>query len=286
MTYRIKSVSALTGVSAATLRAWERRYDLVVPERTAGGYRLYTDGDVERLRRIKELVDHGYKVSEAIGLVQRGERGARAEPPSVEPLRDRLHAALLELDRTRAGELGEALSRLPLEAQMEQVLFPILHRIGAMWARGEATIVQEHFASAFAHERLAAMLESLGAGPVGGPEAVCAGVPGEGHELGLLAAAVHLAMRGWRVTYLGPDVPFPELEATLHVRRPALVCASLMRATSEADCMELARGLRAIVPPGTGVLLGGAGVPASLVGIPCAGVQLTRRFPERVEGAG
>jgi DNA-binding transcriptional MerR regulator len=285
MTYRIKSVAALTGISAATLRAWERRYDLVSPERTAGGYRTYSDDDVERLRRVKTLVDRGFKVSEAIALAQRGDTQASAKLPDAGELRAGLQRAFLALDHAAAASLLPALGRLSFRERMERVFFPILHDVGERWARGEATVVQEHFASAWVRERLAGMLEATVPGAGGRPEAVCAGLPGERHELGLMAAAVHLALRGWRVTYLGADVPFDALEPTLREHRPALVCTSLMFGIPEAECLEIAARLREIAPPETEVLIGGPGVPASLIGSPEPGVRLTRVFPERLEAA-
>lgn len=289
MTYRIKSVAVMTGIRAATLRAWERRYGIVSPDRTGGGYRAYTEEDVERLRRIKELTDAGYKVSEAIALAQReGGAGVAEELPAPDELRDQLLDAVLALDRARAAALMDGVGRLPFGEQMthfETVVFPVLHEIGSRWARGEASVVQEHFASAFARERLAAVLDGLNAGPARAREAVCFGAPGERHELGLLAAAVHLALRGWRVVYLGPDLPLESLRPTLHARRPALVCTSLLRSMSEERCLAFAAELRQIAPAETGVLVGGPGVPASLVGTPLQGVQLTRNFPERLEVA-
>lgn len=286
MTYRIKSAAALTGISAATLRAWERRYGLVTPRRTEGGYRTYSETDLERLRRVKSLVDLGYKVSEAIALLEReAVFPAPLAVPSSARIRASLLDALLDLDRARAVEIARDLPRLPIAEQMEEVLLPVLREVGTRWARGEATIVQEHFASAFARERLLRLLEVLLAERSEGEEAVCIGVPGELHELGLLAAAVHLALRGWRVVYLGPDVPFAALGPTLHERHPALVCTSLIRSIPEAECVALAERLREIAPAGTRVLIGGAGVPESLVGAPLPGVLLTRGFPETLDTA-
>lgn len=274
----------MTGISAATLRVWERRYNLVSPARTEGGYRTYDDQDVERLRRVKELVDTGYKVSEAIALVQRDrDAAAVAEPPAPEELRSALTDALLALDRARADTLVESLALLSFQEQVEDVLCPMLRRIGVLWECGKATVAQEHFASAFVRERLALMLDALGSGSPDAPEAVLAGVPGEHHELGLMAAAVHLALGGWRITYLGADLPLHALSSALQTRRPALVCSSLLCGISEDECMTLARELRGIAPEGTQVLIGGPGIPDALIGTPLEGVRLTHAFPAHTE---
>ena len=282
MAYRIKSVAELTGISPATLRAWERRYGTVAPQRTESGYREYSKEEVTRLIQIKVLVDRGFKVGEAIAMVEEEMPLMNADQPSatIAGIRDDLLDALLALDRTRAGQVGERLDVLSLDQQIEEVLMPVLREVGARWARAEATIVQEHFASAFAREKLAGMLHSLGSGCATGPEVICAGAPGETHELGLLAIAVHLAARGWQVTYIGPDVPATELRPLLKERRPAMLCTSLIYPVEEGACLEYARTLRQMAPPETRVVVGGAGIPPGVVGTPGEKLHLIRHLDE------
>lgn len=283
MSYRIKSVAALTGVPSTTLRAWERRYGIVSPARTEGGYRVYSEEDVIRLLRLRSLVDRGYKVGEAVALL---DVAPEEVPPIAFPadfvseLREELLAALLTLDRGRADRAAEQLALLPFQRQVDDVLLPLLTETGGCWARGTISVAQEHFASAFAREKLIGMLAYLGSGPLDGPEAVCAGIPGEAHELGLLAAAIHLALCGWRVTYLGADVPLTDLEGVLQERTPALVCASIINALGARECLELARRLREISPPGTRVVLGGSGIPRSALSAPANGVHLVASLAE------
>jgi MerR family transcriptional regulator, light-induced transcriptional regulator len=264
MSYRIKTVAELTGISASTLRAWERRYRFVTPDRSSGGYRVYTDSDVARIARIKSLVDNGFKVSEAISL---SERDAPPLPPasisadSLTVIREELLSALLRMDRTAATRITDGLAALSVERRVDEVFLPVLTEVGRLWQRGDANVAQEHFASAFARGKLMGILDQLDAGPAEGREAICAGTPGELHEIGLLAAAVHLALRGFRVTYLGPDLPFEELGAGLKNRNPALVCTSLIGDRTEDQCRAIARAFRRIVPQGTAVILGGRGIP-------------------------
>jgi MerR family transcriptional regulator, light-induced transcriptional regulator len=259
MSYRIKTVASLTGISPTTLRAWERRYDLVEPRRTHSGYRVYSDVDIATLTRVKRLVDRGFKVGEAISLVRRGLQDPEAGQltgEAIGSLRFRLLRSLLLLDRRSAAEVYAPLSGSPYQRQVDDVLLPLLRQVGTMWAEGDCSVAQEHFASAFARERLISMLDSVSGIPLPGPEAVCAGAPGELHEFGLLAAAVHLSMRGWKVTYLGADLPVEQLEPIARQRRPALVCTSLICARSSADCRALAREIRAVCPPETRVVVG------------------------------
>lgn len=260
MAYRIKSVAALTGLSSSTLRAWERRYGLLSPSRTASGYRLYTDEDVARLTRIKSLLDNGFKISEAISLLEREApllTPSDVSPQLLEEIRSELRETLFALDRSGANCVAERLAALTYERRLDEVLLPILREVGDCWARGDASIAQEHFVSAFIREKLIGMLHELDSGTSQGAEAVCAGVPGEAHEMGLLAAAIHLSLRGWRVIYLGLDLPYKELETVLAARRPALLCTSLMRPRSPQEYSEIAHRLDAIAPEPTLVVIGG-----------------------------
>jgi MerR family transcriptional regulator, light-induced transcriptional regulator len=271
MAYRIKSVSALTGLTTSTLRAWERRYGLLTPERSSGGYRLYTDDDVARLSRIKSLLDNGFKVSEAIALVEREApplTPSDASEESLEPIRAELLDAVLQMDRPRANRVADRLASLTFERRVDEILLPVVREVGTRWASGIANIAQEHFTSSFVSEKLAGMLAELGAGPATGREVVCAGLPGERHEIGLLAAAVHLALKGWRVTYVGADLPFEDLRESLARRPPALLCTAMVQHRNEAESIEAIRRLREAAPPETRIVIGGQGIPAELLASP------------------
>jgi DNA-binding transcriptional MerR regulator len=224
MSYRIKRVAHITGINPATLRAWERRYGLVAPDRTGSGYRLYSDEDVAMLSRIKTLVDEGLTIGEAISRVRRGTEPLPLDAggPSMRDLRLRLLEALMTFDRRGAVEAYEEVLSLPPERRVEELLLPVLRHVGELWASNECGVGQEHFATAFVRGKLAGIIEDLDTGAARGPEAVCGGVPGELHECGLLAAAIHLATRGWRVVYLGTNMPIDDLRRILHQRRALL----------------------------------------------------------------
>lgn len=265
MSYRIQRVSQITGIAPATLRAWERRYRLVDPERTAKGYRLYTENDVARLRRVKELVDEGLKIGEAVELVRRTipallPPDADAEGP-MDELRVTLRDALLALDREAALRTWDRMAHVSPVRQVDEVLLPLMSELGEMWASQHATVAQEHFASAFVRERMVLMREELDGAGAASPEAVCATPPGERHEFGVMAAALHLSARGWRVVYLGTDVPLDELAAVVRERRPALLCVSVVNPVELADWKSLSRSLRDAAPPETEVAVGGRGIP-------------------------
>lgn len=267
MSYRIKSVAAITGIASTTLRAWERRYELVSPQRTESGYRLYSEEDVARLSQVKALVDRGFKVGEAVEMVRRQAPHLPAGDVAADELarlRGELLERLLTMNRAGAAEVYDRLAAVPFDRQIEEVLLPVLREVGEEWHQERVSVAQEHFCSTFVRARMTAMLESLVAGARHRHEVICAGLPGEAHEFGLLALAVHLAMRGWRVTYLGPDLPVEELRALIASRHPDLVCSSLIMPRPGRECLRLADAFGEATRNGTKVVLGGAGVPLDI----------------------
>ena len=267
MSYRIKTVASITGISTTTLRAWERRYDLLEPRRTISGYRVYGEQDVAILTRVKGLIDGGLKAGEAVDLIRRElapPSAATTDLESLARLRNELLESLLAMDQAGADAVYVKLAGIPFDRTVDEVILPLLVKVGDLWEGGACSIAQEHFSSAYARQKLLGLTESLRGGRVDGPEAVCAGIPGELHELGLMAAGIHLAIRGWKVTYLGAELPIDELQGVLARRMPALVCTSVVRRRSRSDSVRLAAAFRAIAPRDTAVVIGGAGVPQGM----------------------
>lgn len=266
MGYRIKTVAALTGVPRNTLLAWERRYNLVEPDRAGNGYREYTDADVARIVQIKAYVDRGYKISEAITLVEQGPTLVPEPPPSsregttLQNAQEHVLNALLNFDRAEASRLVDQLPMSSFQAQLDELYLPILTELGDGWERGEITIAQEHFASAFVRERMIGMLVALSHGPESGERILCAGMDGESHEGGLLSLAIRLAARGARVSYLGPDLPVDSLLSACVDRNLAMVCVSATGPRTLENLQTYARRLRAGLPPEVRVAVGGGAV--------------------------
>ena len=257
--YTVKQVATLTGVAEATLRVWERRYAVVNPSRTPGGYRLYDDNQVEALREMASLVEAGVPASRAAdtvrGLPGSGVVGASAtvgdaDSPSAErPEADELVSAAASLEPAR---LTEVLRRAFASGSFEEVadgwLLPSLVRIGEAWEAGELTVAQEHFASAGLMRAISATFD---AAPVAstGPTVLVGLPPGDRHQIALLTFATCLRRRGVNVVYLGSDIPVEEWVRAADGRRAR---AAVIGVTSERfveRAQAVVDGLAAVSPP-------------------------------------
>jgi MerR family transcriptional regulator, light-induced transcriptional regulator len=223
---RIGQLAKRTGVSPELLRAWEQRYGLLQPTRTAGGFRLYSAADEARVQRMQSLVSGGLAAAQAARLIlSGGEPAPRAAPGSVTTLEDAAGNLAASLDRLDEQAANTALDRLfsayTVETVLRDVVLPYLHRLGERWEAGEVSVAQEHFASNLIRGRLLGLAQGWGQGQ--GPGAILACVPGEHHELGLLAFGVALRRRGWRITYLGTDSPISAVADIARSLAPAVV---------------------------------------------------------------
>ncbi len=218
--YTIREAAHRAGVTPEVLRAWERRYGVVVPQRTASGYRLYDDGSIARLRAMRRLIDQGWTASSAaqhlISLPTDGETTDHAAPQpdatATELAQQFVDAAA---DMHPAGveaALDEMLSRASFEVAVDRYLFPALRALGDAWAEGKLSVAAEHAASAAVHRRLGAAFDAAGSGMRGEAPVLVGLAPGARHEFGALAFAVGARRAGLAVEYLGPDLPVEDWE--------------------------------------------------------------------------
>lgn len=219
---RIGEVARRAGVSASTLRAWERRYGLLEPERSGGGFRLYSDDDVARVREMREHVDRGVAAAEAARLARGGAVVVGAPAADPVALASALGEAFAHFDEIAAqGVLDRALSTLSLETALRDVLLPALSTVGSEWRDDASSIAQEHFGTNIVRGRLLGLARGWDRG--GGLRALLACPPGEQHDLALLVFGIALHNHGWRVTHLGADTPVATIAAAAELLDPDLV---------------------------------------------------------------
>ncbi|HET9287547.1 MAG TPA: B12-binding domain-containing protein [Gaiella sp.] len=222
---RIGELSRRVGVPVESLRAWERRYGLLAPSRTPGGFRLYGEDDVARVLAMRAHLGNGLSAAEAARLALAEEVGETTAAPIPIADANELEAALDRFDETAAQRaLDRLLATLTLDVVLRDVLMPYLHELGQRWEQGEATVAQEHFASNLVRGRLTALARSWDRGT--GPRALLACAEGELHDLPLLAFGLALREQGWRINYLGADTPVASVVEAAQVLAPAAVVIS------------------------------------------------------------
>ena len=271
---RIGELARRTGASPELLRAWERRYGLLRPTRSQGGFRLYTAADEERIGRMREYLARGVAAAEAARLAVGAEtQGPGAGPtvpvvptPETTAARAPLQAAARELagalDRFDEEQAHAILDRLLAAYRIETILrglpLPYLHDLGERWARREVSVAQEHFASNLLRGRLLGLARGWGQGH--GLAAVLACLPGEQHDLGLITFGITMYRRGWRIIYLGPDTPIATVGlATESVAAELVVLAGTVPELFAAHADGIAGLARRLT-----VALGGVGATAEL----------------------
>jgi MerR family transcriptional regulator, light-induced transcriptional regulator len=227
---RIGELSRRLGVSDHVLRAWESRYGLLQPIRSQGGFRLYSEADETRVRRMQAYLADGLSAAEAARATLAGGVGAdpvrAAEPQDAAPPGDASRAALQQaldaFDEPAAqAVLDRLLADLSVPAVLRDVVMPYLADLGERWQRGTASVTLEHFASNVIRGRLAGLARGWGSGH--GPRALLACPPGELHDLALMVFGIVLNRNGWRIEYLGTSTPIEELERAVDATRPDLV---------------------------------------------------------------
>lgn len=288
--HSIGVVERRTGLPAHTIRAWERRYGAVEPRRSEGGHRLYSESEIRRLALLAELTGAGHRIGQIASLdtdrlrelagAEGGERpsgrgGPAAGAASV--------GELLEAVRAYDGDrLEEAFRRAALTRSahglIEEVVAPMMVRIGEAWERGEISPAQEHLASAVVMRTLGWLLENCE--PTGdAPRAVVATPAGQVHNLGALLAASTAAASGWRVTYLGGDLPAAEIARTAREVGARAIALSAVQPEA-SDLAEELEQLRAKAPEGVPLLVGGRAAEARASAVEAVGGRLLRDYAD------
>lgn len=202
------------------LRAWERRYQILDPERTPGGFRLYSDADVARVELMQRHLATGLAPAQAADRARAEMDAAPATAFEGDPIAE-LRTALEGFDEAAAHRvIDHILATFELESVITNIVFPYLRDLGDRWEAGEITVAQEHFASRVLRSRLIGRGRGWDDGT--GPRAVLACGPNELHDLPLVCLGLALRERGWRITLLGIDTPIDTVISTVGVLHPDL----------------------------------------------------------------
>lgn len=256
--YTIRAVAVQTGIRPVTLRAWERRHEVLTPHRADNRYRLYSERDVAILRWLKSQVDNGISISnaaaelrtmarrnlwpEAVPSAPTPQPGTQASPPE-EYVRRLSDSLIRHEEMAAANVLREAHAIFDLATVFEGIVVPTLVEIGEAWYTGRIRITTEHFASTFLRGKLLSLLQAY---PVrrSAPYILLGCAPQEQHEIGSLMVSVLLRSQGYRVEFLGPDVPLDDLVDYASYEKPDMIVLAALSRESALSLSSMQKKLR------------------------------------------
>jgi DNA-binding transcriptional MerR regulator/methylmalonyl-CoA mutase cobalamin-binding subunit len=269
----IQVASQRSGVTAHVIRIWERRYGALAPSRTGTNRRMYSDEEVLRLRLLKELTERGHRIggiaelpTEALeGLLQGDRQSAERTfavdvTPEITTPEQYVEGCLAAAKGFEAERLRRLLQRARLQfgqrGMLRQVITPLIGHLGVSWQDGHLRSGQEHLGTAIIREVLMTPVPGSQTA-TNAPELVIATPSGEIHELGALLVAASARDLGWRVTYLGPNLPAEEIAACARARNVKAAAVSVVYPEKCSTVLNQLRELRKLLPEGIAMIVGG-----------------------------
>lgn len=286
----IQVVARRTGLTVDVLRVWEKRYGVVEPTRSPGGHRLYSDDDVERLNLLRSATEAGRRISKVADLTLSDLRSLvredadaavnrhRVSRESLSPAPEEHFSACLEaVDGVDGRRLETTLTRasvaLAAPVLIEQVLAPLMAAIGERWEHGRLSPGQEHLASSVIRRVLESLTRSVNAGPEA-PGLVVATPTGQVHEFGALFVAAAAATQGWRVEYLGTDLPAADIAEVARLTGASAIALSIVYPSDDPRVADELVALRAASGHAMPILAGGRAAAAYEEALEAADVRL------------
>jgi DNA-binding transcriptional MerR regulator len=262
--FTIKAVSQATGLSIETLRAWERRYGIVAPDRDPNGRRSYRPEDVIRLRKLREATERGHTISklarfsdaELNELLAEPQMGGAKHAASQTFAQQMLSAAEGYRPDDCDQVLSMALALLPLSEVVNEVLSPVLLEVGERWHDGRFTIAQERLVTSSVRKQVSGVVDTYNR-IASGPLIVMTTLSGERHELGILMGALLASSKGLRCQYLGPDMPASDIAVFTDRVGAAAVALSMVSTDSAGNAVGELHQLAKLLPQNIEIWIGG-----------------------------
>jgi MerR family transcriptional regulator, light-induced transcriptional regulator len=293
MTYPIQVVVRETGLSAHVLRAWEKRYGTVVPQRTATRRRAYSDADVHRLKLLRQATLLGHPIGSVASLPDEAletlAKAAAVQAPisttqSIDdgaPLRD-LPIILDCIEAVKAFDadaFNALLERTAVEsghtALLRHVIAPLTQQLGDLWSEGILRMAHEHFATAVVRSFLLNPARQYAG--VNGTGTLVASTPqGQLHELGAVMATALATEQGWRAVYLGPSLPAAEIAGIASQNQARAVALSIVYPDDDPNLERELRDLRRFLPKNVAILVGGRAAEHYRAAIDAIGAVLVK----------
>ena len=272
--YPIKVVSQMTGLSEFVIRAWEKRYDAVVPSRTETNRRLYSEEDIEKLRLLNEAVHKGHNIGGIANLTIQNLKSILEKETSLDQKLtsqntnqdqnqnvDSILSSCIESVKAYDGHeletiLLKASSKFSQPVLIEELIAPLVYKLGELWHEGIIRVANEHLATGVIRSFLAHLMES-NSPDENAPIIISATPRGQDHELGAMFVGVTAASLGWKVIYLGPNLPVEEISAVAVSLEAKVVALSIVYPGDDQKLKLELLNLRRILPENTSIIVGG-----------------------------
>jgi len=272
--YPIKVVSQMTGLSVHVIRAWEKRYSVVEPDRTDTNRRLYSEEDIEKLKLLNDALHLGHHIGGIANLslielkkllpkesaysleIKNDTAPVNSEKLVADILSDSMEAIRNYDAKKLESILLNASAKLTQPILIEELIIPLVYKVGDLWHSGEIRVANEHLASSVIRGFLFNLLESYSLNE-SAPIMVTATPRGQEHELGALIAGVVAASSGWKVIYLGSNLPVVEIGAVVSQLKARVVALSIVYPNDDLHLKQELKKFKELLPDGVSIIVGG-----------------------------
>jgi DNA-binding transcriptional MerR regulator len=248
--YSIKELEALTGIKAHTIRIWEKRHNIICPERSSTNIRSYSDDDLKQILNVSTLYNQGYKISKIANLSKEEVRSKVEElseeaKPENELFIDQLTISMVDMDEIKFEKLlSNAILKFGFENTIMDVVYPFLKKIGVLWLSNKINPTQEHFISNLVRQKIIVAIDSLDYHVKDSAETAVLFLPeNELHEIGLLFFHFIVKKKGLKTYYLGQNVPFQDLVKAVKEVNADILISSVAYISSDKDFTEFIQNM-------------------------------------------
>ena len=242
--YSIKELEKLSGIKAHTIRIWEKRYQIISPERTDTNIRYYSDEDLKKIINVSLLNNNGLKISKIADLSSEElikQVTALSESKGSADIHiDQLVVAMIDLEEEAFEKiLGSLILRYGFEKTITEMVYPFLEKIGVLWHTGNITPAQEHFISNLIRQKIIVAIDSLPLPPKTRPGVLLFLPEQELHELGLLFYYYIVKKKFFRTYYLGQMVPYKDVVTICKSHQPSFIITAITSLPSPQAVQDL-----------------------------------------------
>jgi len=229
--YSIKELERLSGIKAHTIRIWEKRHQLIEPQRTKTNIRYYSDDDLKKIINVSVLNNNGVKISRIVQLslneINQHVTELSEKQNSIDIYIEQLIVALVDMDEEQFERmLGQLTIKFGFEKMILEIIYPFLEKIGVLWLTNNITPAQEHFITHLIRQKMIVAIDALPLASKESTKAILFLPENELHELSLLFYYYIVKKKGIRTYYLGQTVPYSSVKSIFEVHNPQLIITS------------------------------------------------------------